>query len=33
VVDDHADEAIASLHRRGVHDVVAIGQITSDNYG
>jgi selenide,water dikinase len=33
VAADEADDAIASLHRRGVHDAVAIGQITADNSG
>jgi selenide,water dikinase len=33
IAADDAEKAIASLHRRGVHDAVAIGQITADNSG
>jgi selenide,water dikinase len=33
VAADQTDQAIDSLHRRGVHDAVAIGQITADNTG
>jgi selenide,water dikinase len=33
VAAEHADKAVAALHRRGVRDAVAIGQITPENAG